>query len=54
MFYGNLAPYLRSRFGKQGQFATGSLVFDLERAAHRGDAERVMSPKIHRKPRASR
>ena len=39
MSYGNMAPYLRSRFGRQGQFATGSLLFDLERSTRKADAQ---------------
>ncbi len=31
MTHGNLAPYRRRFFGREGEFTTGSLVFDLER-----------------------
>ncbi|MEJ5978337.1 hypothetical protein WG901_16915 [Novosphingobium sp. PS1R-30] len=31
MSFGKLAPYRRRTFGREGEFATGSLLFDLHR-----------------------
>jgi hypothetical protein len=35
MSYGNIIPYLRRKFGREGRFGTGSLLFDLHRQMHR-------------------
>lgn len=47
MSYGKLAPWLRRFFGRDGRFATGSMVFDADRRAHvRGnDDGKAAAPK---------
>ena len=40
MSYGNLAPWLRRTYGRDARFATGSMVFDMHRHAHREAADK--------------
>ena len=44
MSYGKLAPYRRRKFGREGDFATGSLLFDLQRKLHKAIGREPTEP----------
>ena len=39
MSYGKIIPWMRRKFGREGRFGTGSLLFDLHRRTNGGDHE---------------